>query len=136
MTWSKQEANIEARAGKDAPDACTARFDIKSFVYRARKPFHPGRLNDLVLKPFFMDPFANYDEEDEDAETPELSDEEKLKKEQDKREQLEETQAEATEKQKRRTDLMGELLRSKGFFWLATSNDVIGGWQQAGNVLR
>eukprot|EP00093_Oithona_nana_P011788 11788.XXX_396472_395931_1 [CDS] Oithona nana genome sequencing. len=31
---------------------------------------------------------------------------------------------------------MGELLRSKGFFWLATSNDVIGAWQQAGNVLR
>merc|ERR1719330_1342632 len=138
VTSTKQEANIEARAGKDAPDACTARFDIKSFVYRARKPFHPGRLNDLVLKPFFMDPFANYDEEDEDedAETPELSDEEKLKKEQDKREQLEKTQAEATEKQKKRTDLMGELLRSKGFFWLATSNDVIGGWQQAGNVLR
>jgi len=136
VTSTKQEANIEARAGKDAPDACTARFDIKSFVYRARKPFHPGRLNDLVLKPFFMDPFANYDEEDEDGETPELSDEEKLKKEQDKREQLEKTQAEATEKQKKRTDLMGELLRSKGFFWLATSNDVIGGWQQAGNVLR
>ena len=136
VTSTKKEANIEARAGKDAPDACTARFDVKSFVYRARKPFHPGRLNDLVLKPFFMDPFANYDEEDEDVEPPELSDEEKLKKEQDKKEQLEETQAEATEKQKRRTDLMGELLRSKGFFWLATSNDVIGGWQQAGNVLR
>ena len=31
---------------------------------------------------------------------------------------------------------MGELLRSKGFMWIATSNDVIGAWQQAGNVLR
>ena len=62
--------------------------------------------------------------------------EEKLKKDEEKRELLEKTQAEASEKQKRRTDLMGELLRSKGFFWLATSNDVIGGWQQAGNVLR
>ena len=65
-----------------------------------------------------------------------MSDEEKLKKEQEKKEELEKTQAEASEKQKRRTGLMGELLRSKGFFWLATSNDVIGGWQQAGNVLR
>merc|ERR1719376_1297839 len=136
VTSTKQEANIEARAGKDAPDACTARFDIKSFVYRARKPFHPGRLNDLVLKPFFMDPFEDIDDEDQNEEAPQLSDEEKLKKEQDKREQLEKTQAEASEKQKKRTDLMGELLRSKGFFWLATSNDVIGGWQQAGNVLR
>merc|ERR1712045_294320 len=136
VSSTKVEANIEARASKDAPDACTARFDIKSFVYRARKPFHPGRLNDLVLKPFFMDPFANYEDEDEEGEAPELSDEEKLKKEQDKKDELEKTQAEASEKQKRRTDLMGELLRSKGFFWLATSNDVIGGWQQAGNVLR
>merc|ERR1711973_780834 len=32
--------------------------------------------------------------------------------------------------------LFRELLRSKGFFWIATSNDVIGAWQQAGNVLR
>merc|ERR1712186_93936 len=31
---------------------------------------------------------------------------------------------------------MGELLRSKGFLWVASTNDVIGGWQQAGNVLR
>merc|ERR550525_867208 len=38
--------------------------------------------------------------------------------------------------QKKRTELMGELLRSKGFLWMATAHDVIGGWQQAGNVLR
>ena len=31
---------------------------------------------------------------------------------------------------------MGELLRSKGFIWLATSNKYIGGWQQAGNIQR
>ena len=31
---------------------------------------------------------------------------------------------------------MGELLRSKGFLWLATSNLFIGGWQQAGNILK
>merc|ERR1719452_276490 len=85
VTSTKQEANIEARAGKDAPDACTARFDIKSFVYRARKPFHPGRLNDLVLEPFFMDPFANYEEEDEDAEAAQLSDQEKQTKDEEKK---------------------------------------------------
>merc|ERR1712241_969742 len=27
-------------------------------------------------------------------------------------------------------------LRSKGFIWIATSNDILGGWQQAGNILR
>ena len=35
-----------------------------------------------------------------------------------------------------RGKVMGELLRSKGFLWMATAHDVIGGWQQAGNVLR
>merc|ERR1712088_1101264 len=47
-----------------------------------------------------------------------------------------ELQKEATVKQQRRNETMGELLRSKGFFWLATSRDIIGGWQQAGNVIR
>merc|ERR1719454_1418054 len=49
---------------------------------------------------------------------------------------MEKLQTEAIEKQKERTAVMGELLRSKGFLWLATSNDLIGAWQQAGNVLR
>ena len=31
---------------------------------------------------------------------------------------------------------MGDLMRSKGFAWIATSNSIMGGWQQAGNVLR
>ena len=39
-------------------------------------------------------------------------------------------------KQQKRTETVGELLRSKGFLWVSTSNNVIGGWQQAGNVLR
>merc|ERR1712079_974070 len=50
--------------------------------------------------------------------------------------ELKKIQDEAHAKQKKRTVLMGELLRSKGFFWLANSHDILGGWQQAGNVLR
>merc|ERR1719340_238772 len=63
---------------------------------------------------------------------------EELKKKLDKEKQMamEKLQAEALEKQKTRNDVMGELLRSKGFLWIATSNDLIGGWQQAGNVVR
>ena len=30
---------------------------------------------------------------------------------------------------------MGELLRSKGFLWVASTNDVIGGWQQVGILI-
>ena len=64
------------------------------------------------------------------------SEEEKKEHEKQKQIELQEAQDKALTKQKERTELMGELLRSKGFFWLATSNDVIGWWQQAGNVLR
>ena len=30
------------------------RFGITSFIYRARLPFHPGRLYDYFLDPFFI----------------------------------------------------------------------------------
>lgn len=30
---------------------------------------------------------------------------------------------------------LGDLLRSKGFFWLATSHVLMGGWSQAGNMI-
>ena len=84
------------------------------------------------------------EEETEDIEFEEevekLSTEEKEMLEQklaeEKKEVMERCQKEALEKQKEREATMGELLRSKGFLWLATSNDIKGAWQQAGNVLR
>ena len=30
------------------------RFGISSFIYRARRPFHPGRLYDVFLEPHFF----------------------------------------------------------------------------------
>ena len=33
-----------------------ARFGITSFIYSARRPFHPGRLDDLFLESFFIIP--------------------------------------------------------------------------------
>ena len=82
------------------------------------------------LAPFFADPIE-IEEEFED-----MSEEKKKNLEEAKNEALGKLQAEAIDKQKHRNDVMGELLRSKGFLWLATSNDLIGAWQQAGNVLR
>ena len=96
-----------------------------------------------MLAPFFSDPIEIEEDEDLTEEIEEMSEEEKkileeLKKKLDMEKQvaMEKLQAEALEKQKERNDVMGELLRSKGFLWLATSNDLIGGWQQAGNVVR
>jgi G3E family GTPase len=56
----------------------TEEYDIGSFVFRARRPFHPQRFWKFV-----------------------------------------------------HNDWPG-LLRSKGFFWLSTRNDIVGGWSQAG----
>ena len=49
---------------------------------------------------------------------------------------LEKQQEIAATKKKNRVENMGELLRSKGFVWIASSNNIMGGWQQAGNVIR
>ena len=92
--------------------------DIKPFVYRARKPFHPDRFRDLFLEPFFMDPNINLDdeeEEEEDDDDIDTAEEENIDK-------LQKIQDEADAKQEKRTEMMGDLLRSKGFFWLANSH--------------
>ena len=101
-----------------------ARFGITSFVYSARRPFHPGRIHNQFIKPFFM--LNHVDEKDYD----EQLDSEKWQL------KLRELQKEASTKQSKRLTLMGELLRSKGFIWLASSNTFMGGWQQAGNILK
>ena len=140
VTSTKHEENAaEAQAnGKRVPEACTARFDIKSFVYRARKPFHPGRLNDLFLEPYFADPIDTLidDEEEEEDEEDTRTEEEKRMMADVKEKELQELQTLALKKQKKRDEKMGQLLRSKGFVWISTTNDIMGGWQQAGNVLR
>ncbi|MGL5097053.1 MAG: GTP-binding protein, partial [Planctomycetia bacterium] len=65
--------------GEHVPE--TDEYGISSFVFRARRPFHPQRLWDLVQERGFKG-----------------------------------------------------VLRSKGFVWLATRNDVSGLWSQAGRV--
>ena len=94
-----------------------ARFGITSFVYRSRRPFHPVRLYDKFLEPYFV---LCYQEEG----GPEL------------RSLQGKLERQASSKQSTRIEFMGDLMRSKGFAWIATSNSVMGGWQQAGNVLR
>jgi G3E family GTPase len=78
--------------GEHRPE--TEEYGISSFVYRARRPFHPQKLHD-----FFADPFL-YNKE--------LNDE----------------------------GPNGKLLRSKGFFWLASRPEHAGHWSQAGGIAQ
>ena len=112
------EVKLESKPNNNAAEISRhqTRFGITSFVYRTRsRPFHPGRLYNQFMKQYFMmDSFENSEQQ----------------------QSLEQLQNDASSKQAKRVELMGELLRSKGFIWLATSNLFIGGWQQAGNILK
>ena len=103
-----------------------ARFGITSFIFRARRPFHPGRLWDHFLEPFFSKMEHEFVEGEEEEDTSIKLNESRL----------EELQKEGQYKQQKRTETIGQVLRSKGFMWIATSHDIVGGWQQAGNVFR
>ena len=96
------------------------RFGISSFVYRARRPFHPGRLLDTFLNPYFI--------KDEIYEGQEKGGS-------GLNSHLDKLQTQASIIQEKRVNFMGELLRSKGFVWIATTNDIMGNLNQAGNII-
>jgi len=96
-----------------------ARFGITSFVYRARRPFHPGRLWHDFLEPFMV---VHTQEDGEEGEPTAA-------------EAITAKQDAAAKKQRFRQQTLGDLLRSKGFLWIATSHGVMGSWSHAGNMV-
>ena len=99
----------------------TETYGINSFVYRARTPFHPGRLLDFLEQISMV-----HAESLEQPEGETKADEDAILKEREERER-----ACAAKAVRARADF-GRILRSKGFVWLAGRDDLLGEWNQAG----
>jgi len=97
----------------------TVEFGIGSFVYRRRRPFHPGRFAEWAMRHWvFQDTVNRLPEED--------------------RKEMLKLEASIATSQTKRNNLevakFGNLLRSKGFVWLATRFEVCGEWDQVGRI--
>ena len=130
------------------------RFSVTSFLYTSRIPFHPERFRENFLKKYFvLSPDTEREEGDDDSsEGPEdegadsmqidtqgqtTKEEIEAEKEEEIREQLEELQVEAAAKYTIRSDAFGgQLLRSKGFLWLANMHDLKMSFAQAGSMVK
>ncbi|TLS23057.1 uncharacterized protein PpBr36_06756 [Pyricularia pennisetigena] len=116
------------------PKPETEEYNVRNFVYRRQRPFHPLRLYKLLFDKFIMQLEHPEEEEDEDE------DEDDEEEEDDQDEQEEEDPLDAPSNEtilanKRASPLFARLFRSKGEFFLATRPHRAGEWSQAGAML-
>lgn len=101
---------VSLRDGVTADTGEADEYGVTSFIYKARKPFHPYRLH-AFLKELFCFAEVLY--------TKQLTDEQRNKK-----------IDEHLEKK------FGQILRSKGSCWLAGRDSVEVGWAQSGRIIE
>ncbi|TLD04848.1 uncharacterized protein PgNI_10043 [Pyricularia grisea] len=135
------------------PKPETEEYNVRNFVYRRQRPFHPLRLYKLLFDKFILqlehpEEGESEDEEDEEDEwEEENSDEEDQGAEDDVDMQDQQDQDPSTTDpldapsneiilaNKRASPLFARLFRSKGEFFLATRPHRAGEWSQAGAML-
>jgi len=116
----------EMRGAEMVPE--TIEYGISSFVYRSRKPFVPQKVHDLMVANFLLQERAD-GEEDENEE----SEEEKTDENENEVEDGDDTLKKRLKA--RSSGPFAQVLRSKGFMWLATRPLNMGEWSQAGAIL-
>ncbi|KAL4954474.1 CobW/HypB/UreG, nucleotide-binding domain-containing protein [Aspergillus filifer] len=133
---------VQTGVGKRvAPKPETLEYGINNFVYTARRPFHPRRLFQLIHDKFILLQSLNSHDHDHGDE----EDDEEGEDDDEGEEEEEESDEELTDfdqqdqsvilANKRASPAFGPILRSKGFFWLATRPMHFGEWSQAGGML-
>ncbi|KZF19093.1 cobW-domain-containing protein [Xylona heveae TC161] len=145
------------------PKPETEEYGISNFVYRARRPFHPKRLFELIHDKFVVmqDAAQEEGEDDDEGDEDESEDEGNGDKPQEDEElpdadgseeewegcsdkemdddwdgkEFQNLDPKVILQNKQNSPIFKTLLRSKGFYWLATRPLQHGEWSQAGGML-
>lgn len=138
----------EAYGNKLTPKPGTEEYGINNFVYKSRRPFYPERLYKLIRDKFVvieLSGLAEEGQEGQEAENEEESEDEADEDEDDEdegedidSEDDEEDYVDPSEEQiikNKKNSKFGPVLRSKGFFWLASRHIIRGEWSSAGPML-
>lgn len=108
-------------------------------MYKARRPFHPRRLFSLIHDKFIVlqNVETQGDDENEEEDNGNEAEDEEENEEDDDVEMEDFSQLDPQEilSNRRSHPVLRPILRSKGFFWLATRPYQFGEWSQAGGML-
>lgn len=121
-----------------APKPETLEYGINNFVYSARRPFHPRKLFSLLHDKFILlqnNELDDEEEEDDEDEDEEMGDSDDTESDDESIEDFDQPDPKDILENKRNHAAFGPVLRSKGFFWLATRAFQFGEWSQAGGML-
>eukprot|EP01041_Mallomonas_annulata_P010756 gene10756-22475_t len=115
---------IKAINSKEEHIPETEEYGISSFVYRARKPFHPSRLLNFIENELDQGLRTNDNDDDDDED------------ENNGNESIEDTAKASSSASSLSTPSSSIILRSKGFFWLASRSSQSLVWSQAGGLFQ
>ncbi|KAM3123456.1 hypothetical protein CJJ07_004095 [Candidozyma auris] len=133
----------EAYGNKLTPKPETEEYGINNFVYKSRRPFHPERLYKLIRDKFVVIESSGLAEEGQEGQEGENEEESEDEDDEDEGEDIdseddEEDYVDPSEEQiikNKKNSKFGPVLRSKGFFWLASRHIIRGEWSSAGPML-